>query len=423
MEEMKLAVKPRALPMPLWLQGAFELGQAALISALIALAPVAAVWLTGGIAARDAPAVAQLGAQAWLVMHGVPLQIHRADGESGMLWAVPLTLALIPFLLAWRAGRRLARASYTDQLWQAFLGALAVYAAVGVGVAHLADDGATSASLAAGASVPLIAAGFGMVIGAYREAGSWGRLIGVDLADWIAATSQHFRWAGSYVWSAVRAAFLAVVAALGLSALLLAVTLAIHWAAIATIYERLDAGIVGSAVVTLGQLGFLPNLVVWTLAWSSGAGFALGAGSSISPLATTAGPLPALPILGAVPSGTLEFGMVALALPVAAGSLAGWWFFREGENHLDEWLQLKVEARWFTAVASTLILGLFVGALAGLAAFLLAVISRATLSVGRFVDLGPDPLWTGVWIAVEVAVGVVVGYAAGPLLEREPRRG
>ncbi len=407
--------------MPLWLQGAFELGQAAVISALIVLVPLGAVWLTGGFAGREAFGTLQLAAQAWLVLHGVPLEFGLPDGGTGLLWAVPLALTLLPFLLAWRAGRRLARASYTDQLWQALLGALVVYAALGLGAAYLADDGATSASLVAGASVPLIAAGAGMIIGAYREAGSWGRLIGVDLAEWIATSSQHSRWAGSYAWSAGRAAFLAVVSALGLSAILLAVTLAIHWAAVATIYERLDAGIVGGAVVTIGQLGFLPNLAVWTLAWSSGSGFALGTGSSISPLATTAGPLPALPILGAVPSGQLEYGMAALALPVLAGILAGWWFFREGENHFDEWLQLKVEARWVTAAASTLALGLLVGVLAGAGTAVVALLSRASVGVGRFVEIGPDPLWTGLFVAAEVAVGVVIGYAVSPLLERESR--
>lgn len=407
--------------MPLWLQGAFELGQAAVISALIVLVPLGAVWLTGGFAGREVFGTLQLAAQAWLVLHGVPLAFGLPDGGTGLLWAVPLALTLIPFLLAWRAGRRLARASYTDQLWQALLGALVVYAAFGLGAAYLADDGATSASPAAGASVPLIAAGAGMIIGAYREAGSWGRLIGVDLAEWIATSSQHSRWAGSYAWSAMRAAFLAVVSALGLAAILLAVTIAIHWAAIATIYERLDAGIVGGAVVTIGQLGFLPNLAVWTLAWSSGSGFALGAGSSISPLATAAGPLPALPILGAVPSGQLEYGMAALALPVLAGILAGWWFFREGENHFDEWLQLKLEARWVTAAASTLCLGLLVGMLAGAGTAVVALLSGASVGVGRFVEIGPDPLWTGLFVAAEVAVGVVVGYAVSPLLERESR--
>ncbi|WP_028281007.1 DUF6350 family protein [Arthrobacter sp. H5] len=412
----------RALSMPLWLQGVFELGQAAVISALLVIVPVAAVWLSGGFAGRDALDSARLAAQGWLVMHGVPIQFNLPDGATGVLSAVPLGLALIPFLLAWRAGRRLARASYTDQLWQAMLGALGIYALCGLGAAYLSDDGQASASLVAGALIPLIAAGLGAVTGAYREAGAWSRLIGVDLASWIARTSQHSRWTGSYMWSVVRAGLLGITATLGFSALLLAVTLGLHWASVVAIYERLDAGMVGGSVLTLAQLGFLPNLVVWAASWSSGAGFALGTGSSISPLATSAGPLPAVPILGAIPAGALEYGFAALAIPVVAGLLAGWWFFREGENHFDEWLEIKVDARWFTASLSTVCLGLQVGIVSGIAAGLLAWVSRASLGIGRLVDLGPDPLWTALWVAAEVAVGVVIGYAAGPLLEREPRR-
>jgi hypothetical protein len=200
------------------------------------------------------------------------------------------------------------------------------------------------------------------------------------------------------------------------------VDIALHWADIIEIYQELNTGVVGGIVLTVAQLGLLPNFVGWTLAWSSGAGFAVGTGSSISPLATTVGPLPAFPLLGALPTGELTYGMAALLLPVVAGVLAGWWFLREGENHFDEWLSIKVQTRWFTAVASTVVLGLLIGAAAGAGTAGLAWLSRGSLGIGRFVELGPDPLWTALWIALEVAAGVVIGYAVGPWLEREPRR-
>lgn len=403
--------------MPLWLQGVFELGQAALISALLVLLPVAAVWLTGGFADRTPESAARLAGQGWLVMHGVPLSLG-----PGLLHAVPLGLILVPLLLAWRAGRRLARASYTDQLWQALLGALLTYALIGAAVAHFSVTADASASVVAGALIPPVSAGIGLITGAYREAGAWSRLVGVDFAAWVSRTSQHSRWAGSYAWSVLRSGFLAVMVALSLSAALLAVAVGLNWAGIAAIYERIDGGIAGASVVTLLQLGFLPNLAVWTMTWSTGAGFALGTGSSLTPLASTVGPLPALPILGALPAGTLEYGYAALAIPVLAGLLAGWWFFREGENHFDEWLVLHSPHRWLTSTASTLALALLIGITAGIAGAGVALVSRASLGVGRFTDLGPDPLAVGLWLAVEVAVGAVLGHAVGPLLEREPRR-
>ncbi|WP_104180189.1 DUF6350 family protein [Arthrobacter sp. B0490] len=414
---MKLPTKPRALPMPLWLQGVFELGQAAVLSALLVLLPVAAVWLTGGFADGSPESAARLAGQGWLVLHGVPLVL-----DAGLLHVVPLGLVLVPLLLAWRAGRRLARASYTDQLWQALLGALLTYAVIGAAVAYVSATPEASAPLVAGALIPPVSAGIGLVTGAYREAGAWSRLVGVDFAAWVSRTSQHSRWAGSYAWSILRSGFLAVMVALCLSAVLLAVAIGLNWAGIAAIYERIDGGIAGASVVTLLQLGFLPNLVAWTMAWSTGAGFALGTGSSLTPLASTVGPLPALPILGALPAGTLEYGYAALAIPVLAGFLAGWWFFREGENHLDEWLVLHSRRRWLTATASTLALALLIGIAAGLGGAAVALLSRASLGLGRFTDLGPDPLAVGLWLAVEVAVGAVLGHAVGPVLEREPRR-
>ena len=212
-----------------------------------------------------------------------------------------------------------------------------------------------------------------MVVGARREAGSWSRLIGVDAVAWLSRTSQHSRWAGSYLGSAIKAGSVALMASLAMSAALLAVDLFIHWNLVVAVYEGLDAGAMGGGVLTIVQLGFLPNLVVFALAWISGSGFALGVGSLAGPLGTAVGPLPSVPVFAALPSGSLDFGFVALVVPALAGALAGWWFLREGENHFDEWLSIKIRARWFTAAASTLVLGAVIGSVAGLLAAGLAV--------------------------------------------------
>nr|WP_255300591.1 DUF6350 family protein [Arthrobacter koreensis] len=414
--------------MPLWLQGMFELGQAAVLSALVVILPLTGVWAANGFSDRDYASLARLSGQAWLLLHGVPLSLTFPAGtvgpeeSGGLLSLIPLGLTLIPFFLCWRAGRRLARACYTDQLWQALLGALGTYALLGTAAAYFSANEDVSISLVAGGLIPLIPAGLGVIIGARMEAGSWVRLIGVDLTDWIARTSQHSRWAGSYLWAAIRAGVVGITAAIGLAAVLLVVALALSWAEIATVYQKLDAGIIGGIVVTVAQLGLLPNLVVWTLAWASGAGFSIGTGSIISPLETTVGPLPAVPILAALPSGQSEYAYAALLIPVAAGVLAGWWFLREGENHFDEWISIKINARWFTASVSTVCLGAVIGLVSGLLAAAAALIARGSLGIGRFVEIGPDPLWTGIWIAAEVALGVVIGYAAGPWLERERSR-
>ncbi|NUT72242.1 DUF6350 family protein [Pseudarthrobacter sp. C4D7] len=415
----------RGLPMPLWLQGALEAAQAAIISALVVVAPIVAVWATAGFQNGQFEALARLAGQSWLLVHGVPLELAgtgpgtATHGGSGILSLIPLGLTLIPFGLAWRAGRRLARASYTDQLWQALLGSWGVYAAFGMATGFVCRSADVGINLWYAMLVPLVPFGLGMVIGARREAESWSRLIGVDAVDWISRTSQHSRWAGSYFASVAKAGSVAVLSALTLAAVLLAVDLFIHWNLVVSVYEALDAGPVGGAALTIAQLGFLPNLVMFALAWASGAGFAMGEGSVAGALGTAVGPLPSVPVLAAIPSGSLDYGFVALVVPVLAGVMAGWWFLREGENHFDEWLAIKVHTRWFTAAVSTLVLGVLVGAAAGLLTVGLAWIARGSAGLGRLTAIGPDPLWTGLWVAAEVGVGVVIGYAAGPWLERE----
>jgi len=417
----------RGLPMPLWLQGGLEAAQAAFISAIVVILPLVGVWATDGFQNRNVDFLARLAGQAWLLIHGVPLTLAQVNigtaGQpgTGLLSLIPLGLTLIPFLLAWRAGRRLARASYTDQLWQAFLGACVVYGAFGTATGFVCRTPEVVINLWFAMTIPLIAFALGLVVGARREAGSWSRLIGVDAVAWIAKTSQHSRWAGSYVGSALKAGFVATMAAVCLAAVLLAVDIVWHWTDIIAVYEGLQAGALGGAVLTIAQLGFLPNLVVFALAWSSGAGFSLGVGSHAGPLGTAVGPLPAVPVFGGLPSGQLDAGPMALALPVVAGIMAGWWFLREGENHFDEWLSIKIKARWFTAAASTLFLGLFIGSVAGLLSGALAWVARGSAGIGRLTEIGPHPLWTAVWLAAEVGIGVVIGYAVGPWLERRQK--
>ena len=108
------------------------------------------MWATAGFQNSGFDVLARLAGQAWLLIHGVPLILDTAGAgsaaqpDSGTLSLIPLGLTLIPFLLAWRAGRRLARASYTDQLWQALLGSWLVYAGFGLAtgfVCRTADVG------------------------------------------------------------------------------------------------------------------------------------------------------------------------------------------------------------------------------------------------------------------------------------------
>ena len=164
-------------------------------------------------------------------------------------------------------------------------------------------------------------------------------------------------------------------------------------------------------------------MVVWALAWATGAGFSLGAGTTTSPFQTALGPLPEVPVLAAVPTGDpWVFASGVLAIPVVAGLLAGWWFCREGENHLDDWMAIRLPLRWITFLLSTVLTVVFIAAVGAGLVSVLAWLSHGSLGIGRLTDVGPHAGSVFLWLGAELAVGAAVGYLLGPWLEHEGYR-
>ena len=244
-------------------------------------------------------------------------------------------------------------------------------------------------------------------------------MIGVNAADWVKKFSQYSRWAGSYIWALLRAALVSVLAFVAGGALLLVVALFWHWDNVVSLYQTLHAGAVGDLALTLLQLGLLVNLVVYSMAWSSGAGFALGTATSVDLTGTHVGVMPSLPVLGALPHASEPWGYLALAVPLAAGTLGGWWFFREGENHFDEWLSLKIRFRWLSWPLSTLGLAVLTLLPTFLLTTLLGWAANGSLGLGRFTAIGPHPLIFGAFSAVLLTAGTMLGLGLAHLLVRD----
>ena len=412
------------MPMPLWLQGVVELILTALMSGVLVVAAMAAVWATNGFGGTEFSSVAAMSAHLWLLIHGVPLDLSAVFGASaGTMTLVPLGLSILPLLFCYRSGRRLARASYEGEFLIPVLSGSVTYALICSAVYGWASPSPKPLQVLNAALVPLGIVVVGLMWGGYREARSLSRMVGVDTAEQISQMSQYSRWAGSYAWAVVRAAVVAAVAFVGLGALLLALGILGGWSQVVATYQELHAGPVGDTAVTLLQLGFLPNLVIYAMAWSTGAGFAFGAGTSIGLTSSNAGSLPMLPILGAVPESLGSAGLLGLLVPVAAGAIAGWWFLREGEDHLDEWVALKVPFRPLSALLSSLALGMLTGLLTSLAALWLGWISYGSLGVGRFTEVGAEPLsfagHTALWVGLGVALGNLLSRALVPDSSRD----
>ncbi|WP_314706573.1 DUF6350 family protein [Rothia mucilaginosa] len=399
-----------SMPMPLWLQGVVELIVTAFFSALAVFAAMSAVWATKGFGDMEFSSVAAMSAHLWLLIHGVPLDLAAAFGASaGTMTLVPLGLSILPLLLCYRSGRRLARASYEGEFLIPVLSGSVTYALISSAMYGWASPHPQPLQALNAALVPLGIVVAGLMWGGYREARSLSRMVGVDTAEQISQMSQYSRWAGSYAWAVVRAAVVAFVALVGLGAVLLGIGILAGWSQIVATYQELHAGAVGDTAVTLLQLGFLPNLVIYAIAWSTGAGFSFGAGTSVGLTSSDAGTLPMLPILGAVPESMGTFGLVGLLVPLGAGAIAGWWFLREGEDHLDEWVALKVPFRPLSALISAVVLGVMTGIMTSFGALWLGWISYGSLGIGRFTEVGAEPLTFAVHTALTVGAGVTFG--------------
>lgn len=398
------------MPMPLWLQGVVELIVTALFSAVAVFAAMSAVWATKGFGDMEFSSVAAMSAHLWLLIHGVPLDLAAAFGASaGTMTLVPLGLSILPLLLCYRSGRRLARASYEGEFLIPVLSGSVTYALISSAMYGWASPHPQPLQALNAALVPLGIVVAGLMWGGYREARSLSRMVGVDTAEQISQMSQYSRWAGSYAWAVVRAAVVAFVALVGLGAVLLGIGILAGWSQIVATYQELHAGAVGDTAVTLLQLGFLPNLVIYAIAWSTGAGFSFGAGTSVGLTSSDAGTLPMLPILGAVPESMGTFGLVGLLVPLGAGAIAGWWFLREGEDHLDEWVALKVPFRPLSALISAVVLGVMTGIMTSFGALWLGWISYGSLGIGRFTEVGAEPLTFAAHTALTVGAGVTFG--------------
>jgi hypothetical protein len=204
---------------------------------------------------------------------------------------------------------------------------------------------------------------------------------------------------------ALRAGTAATAMIVGVAALVLTLLIFGNYGSIISLYEQLQTGVVGGIALTLGQLAFLPNLVIWLASWLVGPGFAIGTGSSVSPIGTELGPLPGLPLFGVIPSGGFTFGLVGVIVPLLAGFGAAVLLRSRGTAAGGGMRPLFLTA-------------LGIGIVAGIELGLLAWWSSGALGPGRLHDVGPNPWLVGVLAAAEVAVAAAIGSVTGGRLKR-----
>lgn len=342
----------------------------ALAAGLVAVAvPVLVVWVSDSRTGAGAAAALRAVAQVWLVAHAAAL-----DVPGGRLGLAPLGLLALPLALLWRAGRHAATAHTVGTLADAArltAGVAGPYALGAALVGGAARTGGVQPVVLDTLLAPLVVAVVGAGAGVLRGAQLWPALLAQVPAG---------------VRLLLPAAAGALAALLGAGALLAGGSLAVHGGRALELTRGVDAGLVGGFALLLLGVALLPNAVVWGACWLAGPGFAVGSGTSVSPLSASLGPVPALPLFAALPGGALPLwaGLLVFVVPLSAGAVAGRLLERRGGSLLD------------AALA---------GPGAGVLLALLAWLSGGPLGGGRLAAVGPSPWQVGLALAVAVSAG------------------
>ena len=351
----------------------------------------------------SAGSVFGVGAAAWLLANGVPL-----DTGLGRIGLIPLGLSL---LVAWRLARAGAQTTRAIGGRRSRSLRLSLAAAGGVALVH-ALLGTVVAGLAGGAgvTVPVLRATLtlGMVglvtalAGALRESGL------------AAATVQRLpRPVRDGVRTGLVAALLVVASGAGVVGLALALA-----AGDATdIVAAYRTGVAGQAGLILVCLVYGPNVVVWAASYLLGPGFAVGIGTTVSMGEVRLGPLPALPLFAALPEdGASALAALLLALPLAAGMAAGWLLAR---RQLRAGEVAPGRRGWFALLGAAALAGPVSGVLLGVA----AMVSGGPIGSGRLTEIGPSG-WPVAGVAcLVVGVGAAAAAAATRVLMAVRGRG
>ena len=211
--------------------------------------------------------------------------------------------------------------------------------------------------------------------------------------DHEAPTMQH------WISGGLKLGGVSVLVLAGASLVAAIVALVAGWSRIAGIQEILGAASGADTAFIVGaQLAFAPTVMAWAASWWSGAGFLTAIDSLHSPAVAGTGPIPPIPLLGAVPETApgLWVILAPIALGVGLGIVAARSFRREHLLHQS---------------AQGVLASLIVAAVTALWMW------SATMSLGsvRLASMGPRVGWATVALVLEIALpALIIALATHP---------
>ena len=211
--------------------------------------------------------------------------------------------------------------------------------------------------------------------------------------DHEAPTMQH------WISGGLKLGGLSVAVLAGASLVAAIVALVAGWSRMAGIQEILGAASGADTAFIVGaQLAFAPTVMAWAASWWSGAGFLTATDSLHSPAVAGTGPIPPIPLLGAVPETAPGMWVVLapIALGVGLGIVAARSFRREHLLHQS---------------AQGVLASLIVAAVTALWMW------SATMSMGsvRLSSMGPRVGWATLALVLEIALpALIIALATHP---------
>jgi hypothetical protein len=293
---------------PVGTRQARELLRVAFGPSVVALVVIAAVVLLQLLIANS-DMTGALGATAsmWLGVHQVPVSI--GGRELGVMPLLPV-MAMI-----WGTARTTAAATAPNSSWfvtrwvvASALGGPILIAAILLAVIHDAasviSELQTPSALRAFFSV-LVVHAIGALIGVGSKVGRR-TLAALPLPDWLP--------------DAFRAAAAGVLALFGLSGVVTAASLVVHWGTMHDLFAITDS-LFGQFSLTLLSILYIPNVIVGASAIAVGSSAHVGL-AAFSSFTVFGGDIPAVPVLAAVPTPPLGPIWVALLIVGAASAVA-----------------------------------------------------------------------------------------------------
>lgn len=347
---------------------------------------------------------------AILALHSVTPQIGAAT-ITLMPWGLTVIAAMVLFVVGRNLSRRVT--GVLAQVLAGFIfvglytGSLTAAAAITQTVGLSFDPIRTFVTVGL---VSTVSVAIGMVTGGYPTLFRPGRKLSGRKLSVPKPSGPKLSGPELLVFTTTRA-LAATFVVLGVASFILLFAFLASFSEVLQLFNDLNPGVSGFLALTVLSLGYLPVIVVWTLAYVVGAGVTIGPDVMVSPFIAVTAPtqLPPFPPLAVLPETSGALSWLLPSIIIVVGVVVGLNISRQLSNE---------------NALMRMVIGFAVASIAAMLVFVLAVWSSGNLGDVRLVGLGADPRLTGslVWILLSIGLTPAALIPAQTLRDRKKKQ-